>query len=102
MVEKVHPQVTDGITQASSHVLGLGPASAAINGYLGQTQALSVLFANMVNQQQNQATLDLSATTRNVAKLLAAKPSQNKTVNVRTTTSRMTMETAAPQGPVVT
>lgn len=71
----VHPQVTDAVTQASSHVLGLGPAMAGINAYLAQAQAQSVLFANMVNQQQQQALTSLASTVRNVGRLMGAQGS---------------------------
>jgi hypothetical protein len=66
----VHPQITDSVTQSTSHVVGLGPAVAANNAYLGQAQALTVLFANMVNQQQQLALTSLAATTRNVGRLM--------------------------------
>lgn len=68
----VNLQVTDAVTQTSHHVLGLGPATAAINAYLGQTQAQAVLAANMVSQQQQHAIMSMTATMRNVAKLLGS------------------------------
>lgn len=105
MPKLVHSQITDGVTQTSSHVLGLGPATAAINAYLGQTQALTVLFANMVNQQQQQATVGLSVTTRNVTKLLGTRPPQKKAVNLQTSSWQQTVtqnRPADPQRPVVT
>ncbi|MCK9397464.1 MAG: RebB family R body protein [Methylobacter sp.] len=105
MPKSVHSQITDGVTQTSSHVLGLGPATAAINAYLGQTQSLTVLFANMVNQQQQQAIVGLSVTTRNVTKLLAAKPPQKKAVNLQSSSWQEHTEyhrSAEPQMPVVT
>jgi hypothetical protein len=73
MKRAVHPQVTDAVTQTSAHVLGLGPAAAAINAYLGQAQAQSVLAANMVSQQQQQALASLTATVRNVGQLLSTR-----------------------------
>jgi hypothetical protein len=69
----VHPQITDAVTQASGHVLGLGPAMAAISAYMGQAQAQSVLAANMVNQQQQLALTSLASTVRNVGTLMAAQ-----------------------------
>lgn len=68
----VNLQITDAVTQTSHHVLGLGPATAAINAYLGQTQAQAVLAANMVAQQQQLAMTSMTATMRNVAKLLGS------------------------------
>ena len=69
----VHPRITDSVTQTSSHVLGLGPAMAAINAYLGQTQAQTVLYANMVNQQQQLALIGLAVTTRNIGRLMKTR-----------------------------
>jgi hypothetical protein len=68
----VNLQITDAVTQTSHHVLGLGPATAAINAYLGQTQAQAVLAANMVSQQQQHAMTSMTATMRNVARLLGS------------------------------
>ncbi|BBL74894.1 RebB family R body protein [Methylomagnum ishizawai] len=70
----VHSQITDGVTSASAHVIGLGPALSAVNASLGQTQAQSVLFANMVNQQQQVALVGLTTTVQNVAKLMRLRP----------------------------
>lgn len=69
----VHPQITDAVTQVSSHVLSLGPASAAIGAYLGQAQAQSVLAANLVNQQQQQALTSMSTTVQNIGRLMAIR-----------------------------
>lgn len=73
----VHPQITDAVTQASSHVLGLGPAMAAINAYMGQAQAQSVLAANIVNQQQQQALTSLASTVRNIGTLMGTRGGAN-------------------------
>jgi len=62
----VHPQITDAVTQVSNHALGLGPAVATIQACLGQTQALSILYANMVAQQQEQALTSMANTVRSV------------------------------------
>jgi hypothetical protein len=69
----VHPLITDAVTQASNHVLGLGPAVAAVNAYLGQAQAQAVLAANMVGQQQQQALTGLTSTVQNVGTLMTAR-----------------------------
>jgi hypothetical protein len=71
----VNLQVTDAVTQTSNHVLGLGPATAAINAYLGQAQAQAVLAANMVSQQQQLAMTSMTTTMRNVAQLLGSSRS---------------------------
>lgn len=105
MSKSVHPQITDSVTQTSSHVLGLGPALAATSAYLGQAQAQTVLFANMVNQQQQSALLALTATTQSVKKLLGAKPPK-RTTSVQNTSfyqHELTQTTSdEPQKPVVT
>lgn len=62
-------QITDSVTQSSVHTLGLGPAVAAVNGYLGQAQSQSILFANMVNQQAQYATLAATTLTEELTQL---------------------------------
>ena len=66
-----NPQITDGVTQSSVHTLGLGPAVAAVNAYLGQAQAQTILFANMVNQQAQYATIAATSLTQELAQLAA-------------------------------
>lgn len=48
-------KVAGGVGEAG--LSGLGPAVAAINAYLGQSQSQTILFANMVNQQAQYASL---------------------------------------------
>ncbi|MFZ2404231.1 MAG: RebB family R body protein [Methylobacter sp.] len=62
-------QITDGVTQSSVHVLGLGPATAAVNAYIGQAQSQSILFANMVNQQQQYANIAAATLTQELTQL---------------------------------
>jgi hypothetical protein len=69
-------QITDGVTQSSVQTLGLGPAIAAVNSYLGQAQSNAILFANMVNQQAQYATLATSALTEELTQLFALGNSQ--------------------------
>lgn len=69
-------QITDSVTQSSVHTLGLGPAVAAVNGYLGQAQSQSILFANMVNQQAQYATIAGTTLTQELAQLFALGDSQ--------------------------
>ncbi|MCK9397463.1 MAG: RebB family R body protein [Methylobacter sp.] len=65
-------QITDGVTQSSVHVLGLGPATAAVNAYLGQAQSQTILFANMVNQQAQYASIAATTLTQELTQLFAA------------------------------
>ncbi len=51
----VNPQITDSVTQANVEVLSVGPAISAVQSYLSLSQAQGVLFANMVNNQQQLA-----------------------------------------------
>lgn len=100
----VHPQITDAVTQASSHVLGLGPATAAINAYLGQAQAQTILGANMIGQQQQQALVAMATTVNNVGKLMglrrAARPAGGDSGAVQPAQAENYF--AAGQPPVVT
>ncbi len=64
-------QITDGVTQSSVHVLGLGPATAAVNAYMGQAQSQTILFANMVNQQAQYSTLAATTLTQELAQLFS-------------------------------
>ncbi len=49
-------QVTDAVTQANVTVLGHGPAVSVGQSFYSQSQAQGILFANMVNNQQQLAT----------------------------------------------
>jgi hypothetical protein len=64
-----NPQITDGVTQSSVHTLGLGPATAAVNAYLGQAQSQTILFANMVNQQAQYANIAATSLTQELTQL---------------------------------
>lgn len=71
-----NPQITDGVTQSSVHTLALGPAVAAVNSYLGQAQAQTILFANMVNQQAQYATVAATSLTQELTQLFSLHDSQ--------------------------
>lgn len=64
-----NPQITDSVTQSSVHVLGLGPATAAVSSYLGQAQSQTVLFANMVNQQAQYANIAAATLTKELQQI---------------------------------
>jgi len=64
-------QVTDAVTQESVHALGMGPAMAAVNAYLGQAQAQSLLYANMVNQQAQQTSLSVAQLARDLSQMIS-------------------------------
>ncbi len=67
----VHSQITDGLTQANVTVLGNGPAVSVVQSYLSLAQAQGVLFANMVNNQQQLATAGHAAMTEGVIQILS-------------------------------
>lgn len=69
-------QITDSVTQSSVHTIGLGPAVAAVNAYLGQAQSQTILFANMVNQQAQYATLAATTLTEELSQLFSLGRSQ--------------------------
>ncbi|MDP2696884.1 RebB family R body protein [Thalassospira sp.] len=58
----VDEQITDGITQTNTAVIGSGPAMGAMQSYLAQAQAQGILFSNMVNEQQQLAVASLATT----------------------------------------
>lgn len=74
--QQCNSQITDSVTQSSVHTLGLGPAVAAVNGYLGQAQAQTILFANMVNQQAQLATIAAATLTDELGELLKVGDTQ--------------------------
>ncbi len=53
--DQVDSLVTDSVTQANVTSLGNAPAVSVDQTYLSQAQAQGVLFANMVNNQQQLA-----------------------------------------------
>ncbi|NVJ96520.1 MAG: RebB family R body protein [Alphaproteobacteria bacterium] len=52
MAEIVNPQITDAVTQANVKVLAEGPAMAMGSIYQALAHSQSILFANMVAEQQ--------------------------------------------------
>ncbi|HYB57311.1 MAG TPA: RebB family R body protein [Alphaproteobacteria bacterium] len=66
----VSAQITDAVTQANVASLGIGPAFAIVQSFLAQSQAQSVLFANMVQEHQQLGTAGLAATVQSVIQLL--------------------------------
>lgn len=59
---QVDEQITDSVTQTNTTVIGSGPAMGTMQSYLSQAQAQGVLFANMVNEQQQQSVASLATT----------------------------------------
>ena len=55
--KELSPEDLEKVAGGTYQVVGLGPASAAVTAYLAQAQAQTILFANMVNQQAQYATI---------------------------------------------
>ncbi len=63
MPTPVNGQITDAVTQSNVSVVAQAPAMAMGAIYTAQAQAMAVLFANMVAQQNEiDAVTDLKAT----------------------------------------
>ncbi len=69
---RVSPQITDAVTQANVTVLGNGPAVSTVQAQMSLAQAQGVLFANMVNNQQQLAIAGHASMVGGVLKLLGA------------------------------
>jgi hypothetical protein len=68
------PAYADQMTDSNASVLGLGPAVAAVNAYLGASMAQQRLFFAAVDQQSNGAITALATTTESVHKILGIEP----------------------------
>lgn len=65
----VNPQITDSISQANVATLSNSPAISAMQSYLSLSQAQGVLFANMVNNQQQLAMASQVAVVESIIQL---------------------------------
>lgn len=70
----VLPAYTDQVTVSNVTALGLGPAVATVNAYLGASMAQQRLFFGAVDQQSNGAITALATTTESVHKILGIEP----------------------------
>jgi hypothetical protein len=68
------PAYTDQVTATNVTALGLGPAVATVNAYLGASMAQQRLFFGAVDQQSNGAITALATTTESVNKILGIEP----------------------------
>jgi hypothetical protein len=64
------PAYTDQVTASNVTALGLGPAVATVNAYLGASMAQQRLFFGAVDQQSNGAITALATTTESMHKIL--------------------------------
>ncbi|MGD8908707.1 MAG: RebB family R body protein [Chromatiales bacterium] len=64
------PAYADQMTASNVTALGLGPAVATVNAYLGASMAQQRLFFAAVDQQSNGAITALATTTESVHKIL--------------------------------
>lgn len=70
----VMPAYTEQVTTTNVTALGLGPAVATVNAYLGASMAQQRLFFGAVDQQSNGAITALATTTESVHKILGIEP----------------------------
>ena len=82
--ESVHPQVTDGITQANVTALGNTSALSIAQTQLALAQSQSVLFANMVSTQQQQTTMNSAAVTQGIIQLFGCSKNDNAQAETHT------------------
>ncbi|MEJ2694576.1 MAG: RebB family R body protein [Candidatus Thiodiazotropha sp.] len=68
------PGFADEVTASNVTALGLAPAVAAGNAYLGASMAQQRLFFGAVDQQNNGAITALATTTESVHKILGIEP----------------------------
>lgn len=68
------PAYADEVTASNVTALGLGPAVATVNAYLGASMAQQRLFFGAVDQQSNGAITALATTTESVHKILSIEP----------------------------
>ncbi|MDP2696883.1 RebB family R body protein [Thalassospira sp.] len=67
---QVSTQISDAISQVNVSTIGIGPAYAALQSMLAQSQAQSILMANMVSSQRQTSITGLSTLTRSIERLL--------------------------------
>ncbi|MEJ2692693.1 MAG: RebB family R body protein [Candidatus Thiodiazotropha sp.] len=68
------PSYSDQVSATNITALGLGPAVATVNAYLGASMAQQRLFFGAVDQQSNGAITALATTTESVHKILGIEP----------------------------
>lgn len=68
------PAYADQVTASNVTALGLGPAVATVNAYLGASMAQQRLFFAAVDQQSTGAITALATTTESVHKILGIDP----------------------------
>ncbi|NIZ03280.1 RebB family R body protein [Thalassospira lucentensis] len=91
--DKVDEQITDSVTQTNTTIIGSGAAMGAMQSYLSQAQAQGILFANMVNEQQQLAVASLATTMECAKSTLSIQEGQpnfftEAPMNVRQKTTR--------------
>ena len=91
----VNPQITDSVTQANVAALSLSPAISAMQSYLSLSQAQGVLFANMVNNQQQLAMASQVAVVEGIIQLFNLNDNRGSSGPLIREESRQTSEPAA-------
>ncbi|UUX48041.1 RebB family R body protein [Nisaea acidiphila] len=68
---RVNDLVTDSVTQTNTMDLGVAPALSALPVYTSLAEATSVLYANMVANQQHNSVVGTTSLVASVDKLLS-------------------------------
>lgn len=70
---EVAGQISDAVSQVNVSAIGVGPAYAALQSMLGQSQAQSVMMANMVSSQRQLSISGLTTLTKSVDQLFSRR-----------------------------
>ena len=92
----VNGQITDAVTQASVHTLGMAPAMAMGAVYQSIAHSTGILYQNTVNQQQQAAISAQAATNQGVIQIysmnsMAAAAATAKVAQSDTATTLLTL-----------
>jgi hypothetical protein len=66
----VSDQITDSVAQINVATMGAGPGYAALQSMLGQAQSQSILMANMVSAQKQNAMIGMTTMTQSILQLM--------------------------------
>ena len=67
---QVSSQVTDSVAMTNVATIGVGPSYAALQSMLGQSQSQSVLMANMVSAQRQNAMVGMTTMTKGIEQIM--------------------------------
>ncbi|NIZ03281.1 RebB family R body protein [Thalassospira lucentensis] len=67
---QVSSQITDSVALTSVSTIGIGPSYAALQSMLGQVQSQSVLMANMVSGQKQNAMIGMTTMSKSIEQIM--------------------------------